>query len=116
MFVELFQKKISDWDIRDDAEIIPLGKNVWVPDFRLVHRPSGNVVLLDILGFWRRSSAERHLAMLAEHAGGTFIVAISEQLNVEEADLQALPDHVVRFRNMPLPDEVARLARRLIGV
>jgi predicted nuclease of restriction endonuclease-like RecB superfamily len=116
MFVELFRKKIADWEISDETEIIPLGKNIWVPDHRLVHRATGNVVLLDILGFWRRSSAERHLAMLREHAGAPFIVAISDQLNVEDADLEGLPDNVVRFRNMPLPEEVVKRAAKLIGV
>ncbi|MSQ95464.1 MAG: DUF790 family protein [Gemmataceae bacterium] len=115
MFVELFKKKIADWEISEETEIIPLGKNVWVPDYRLVHRASGNVVLLDILGFWRRSSAERHLAMLREHAGAPFILAISDQLNVEEGELEGLPDNVVRFRNMPLPEEVAKRAERLVG-
>ena len=116
MFVELFRKKITDWDISEETEIIPLGKSVWIPDYRLVHRATGQVVLLDILGFWRRSSAERHLAMLKEHAGGPFIVALSDQLNVEEAELAGLPDNVVRFRNMPLPDEVAKRAAMLLGV
>lgn len=114
MFVELFQKKIPDWEISAQAELIPLGNNVWVPDHRLVHRDTGNVVLLDILGFWRRSSAERHLTMLRQYAGAPFVVAISDQLNVDDADLESLPDHVVRFRNMPLPEEIVKRASRLI--
>jgi len=116
MFVELFRKKIADWDISDETEIIPLGKNVWVPDYRLVHRASGNIVLLDILGFWRRSSALRHFEMLKAHAGGPFIVALSDQLNVEERELEGLPDNVVRFRNMPLPEEVVKRANALLGI
>jgi predicted nuclease of restriction endonuclease-like RecB superfamily len=114
MFVDLFRKKIAGWELSEETEIIPLGKNVWIPDYRLVHRATGQVVLLDILGFWRRSSAERHLAMLKEHAGGPFIVALSDQLNVEEGELEGLPDNVVRFRNMPLPDEVVKRAERLL--
>lgn len=114
MFVDLFKKKIDAWELSEETEIIPLGKNVWIPDYRLIHRATGQVVLLDILGFWRRSSAERHLAMLKEHAGSPFIVALSNQLNVEEGELEGLPDNVVRFRNMPLPDEVAKLAERLL--
>jgi uncharacterized protein len=116
MFVDLFRKKITDWELSEETEIIPLGKNVWIPDYRLVHRATEQVVLLDILGFWRRSSAERHLAMLKEHAGGPFIVALSDQLNVEEGELEGLPDNVVRFRNMPLPDEVVKRAERLLEV
>jgi predicted nuclease of restriction endonuclease-like RecB superfamily len=115
MFVEAFRKKITDWEISDQTEIIPLGKNIWIPDHRLVHRATGNVVLLDILGFWRRSSAERHLAMLREHAGAPFLVALSDQLNVEEAELENLSSHVIRFRNMPLPDEIAKRATMLVS-
>jgi predicted nuclease of restriction endonuclease-like RecB superfamily len=114
MFVELFRKKIADWEISEATEILAAGKSFWVPDYRLVHRASGQCVMLDILGFWRRSSVDRHLRMLKEHAGCPFIVAVSDQLNVEEAELADLPDNVVRFRNMPLPEEIAKRAEKLI--
>jgi predicted nuclease of restriction endonuclease-like RecB superfamily len=114
MFVEMFQKKIADWEISEETEIIPLGKHFWVPDYRLVHRATGQTVLLDILGFWRRSSVERHLQLLREHADRPFLIALSDQLNVEEADLEGLPDNVVRFRNMPLAEEVAKRATMLL--
>jgi predicted nuclease of restriction endonuclease-like RecB superfamily len=115
MFVETFQKKVADWEISEETEIIALGKTFWVPDYRLVHRATGQVVLLDMLGFWRRSSVERHLQLLREHADRPFIVALSDQLNVEEEDLAGLPDNVVRFRNMPLAEEVAKRAMALLG-
>jgi predicted nuclease of restriction endonuclease-like RecB superfamily len=116
MFVEMFQKKIADWEISEEAEIIPLGKIFWVPDYRLVHRATRQCVMLDILGFWRRSSVERHLQLLREHADRPFIIALSDQLNVEEADLEGLPENVVRFRNMPLAEQVAKRAEKLIEV
>jgi uncharacterized protein len=116
MFVELFQKKIADWEISEETEIIPLGKSFWVPDYRLVHRATGQCVMLDILGFWRRSSVERHLALLREYADRPFIIALSDQLNVEEGDLEGLPDNVVCFRNMPLAEEVAKRAEKLLDV
>jgi uncharacterized protein len=115
MFVELFRKKIADWEISEETEIIAAGKSFWVPDYRLVHRETGQCVMLDILGFWRRSSVDRHLQMLREHAGCPFIVALSDQLNVEEAELRDLPDNVVRFRNMPLPEEIAKRAAGLLA-
>lgn len=114
MFIELFKKKIVDWEISEETEIVPLGKNVWVPDHRLVHRATGKVVLLDILGFWRRSSVERHLKLLQE-VDRPFIVALSDQLNVDEAELEGLPDNVVRFRNMPLPSDIVDRASKLIN-
>jgi predicted nuclease of restriction endonuclease-like RecB superfamily len=114
MFVEMFQKKIADWEISEETEIIPLGKSFWVPDYRLLHRATGLCVMLDILGFWRRSSVEKHLQLLRDHADRPFLVALSDQLNVEEGDLEGLPDNVVRFRNMPLAEEVAKRAAQLL--
>jgi predicted nuclease of restriction endonuclease-like RecB superfamily len=116
MFVEMFQKKIADWEISEETEILRLGKSFWVPDYRLVHRVTGKCVLLDILGFWRRSSVERHLQLLREYADRPFIVALSDQLNVEEGDLEGLPDNVVRFRNMPLAEEVAKRAAQFLDL
>jgi predicted nuclease of restriction endonuclease-like RecB superfamily len=115
MFVELFQKKITDWEIREEPEVLPLGDGFWVPDYRLVHRATGRSVLLEVLGFWRRASAERHLARLREHAREPFLLAVSDQLRVDDAELQGLPAGIHRFRQMPVPDEVARLAGELIG-
>src|SRR5581483_10189575 len=90
MFVELFRKKVQDWDIREETEVIPLGRQFWVPDFRLIHRASGLEVLLDVLGFWRRSGVERHLELLRTHADRPYLVALGDQLRVEEADLAEL--------------------------
>src|SRR5262249_22224129 len=114
MFVELFRKKVTDWEIAEHTAVLRLGEGFWVPDCRLTERATGQVVLLEILGFWRRSSVEQHLERLRSHASQPFLLAISEQLRVEEADLAGLPASVYRFRQMPVPDEVARLARDLL--
>jgi predicted nuclease of restriction endonuclease-like RecB superfamily len=115
MFVELFRKRIAHWELSEAAEVLPLGDSFWVPDFRLTHRASGEVVYLEVLGFWRRSSAEAHLARLRQHAETPFLLAVSEQLRIDEEELAELPAGVHRFRSMPLPDEVARLADELLG-
>jgi predicted nuclease of restriction endonuclease-like RecB superfamily len=115
MFTDLFRKRIKDWDIADETEVFPLGDGYWVPDFRLTHRPTGNSVLLEVLGFWRRSSAERHLERLRTYAPRPFLLAVSDQLHIEEAALEGLPAGIHRFRQMPLPDEVARLAEELLS-
>ncbi len=116
MFAELFRKRVTDWELAEEMEVFPLGSGFWVPDFRLVHRGSGRVVLLEVLGFWRRSSAEQHLARLREHIREPFLLAVSDQLHIDDADLDSLPAGIHRFRNMPLPDEIARLAREVLGM
>ncbi len=115
LFAELFRKRVADWELTEETEVFPLGSGFWVPDFRLVHRPSGRTVFLEVLGFWRRASAEQHLARLRQHAPEPFLLAVSDQLHIEDADLGDLPAGIHRFRNMPLPDEVARLARELLA-
>lgn len=114
MFADLFRKKIADWELVEEVGVYPLGTGAalgfWVPDFRLVHRASQRSILLEVLGFWRRSSAEKHLQRLREHATEPFLLAVSDQLRIDDEELQGLPAGIHRFRQMPLPEEVARLA------
>jgi predicted nuclease of restriction endonuclease-like RecB superfamily len=110
MFVELFRKKIDGWEISEETELVPLGNTLWAPDFRLSERFTGRIVYLDVLGFWRRSSVESHLRKLQAHAKVPFVLAISEQMRVDESELEGLPAEIYRFRQMPLPEEIARLA------
>jgi predicted nuclease of restriction endonuclease-like RecB superfamily len=114
MFVELFRKKVTAWNISEMTDLLPLGETFWAPDYRLVHQASGRVVYLDVLGFWRRSSAAKHLERLRRQAAPPFVLAVSEQLKVEESELEGLPAGVHRFRQMPLPDEVVRLAEEAL--
>src|SRR5262249_31143295 len=103
MFAELFRKKITDWEITEETDLLPLGDHFWVPDYRLVHRPTGCSVYLEVLGFWRRASAERHLERLRQHRREPFLLAVSDQLRIDDAGLEGLPAGIHRFRQMPLP-------------
>jgi predicted nuclease of restriction endonuclease-like RecB superfamily len=116
MFVESFRKRIADWELHEETEVYPLGSGFWVPDFRLVHKPTGKSVLLEVLGFWRKSSAEKHLQHLRRYATEPFLLAVSDQLHIEESGLDELPAGIHRFRHMPLADEVAKLASAAVGV
>jgi predicted nuclease of restriction endonuclease-like RecB superfamily len=116
MFVELFRKKGGDWDISEETELLPLGNSFWAPDFKLIHVPSGRVVYLDVLGFWRRSHAEKHLERLRAHARVPFVLAVSQQLHIDDDELEGLPVAIHRFRQMPLPDEIRRLADEAIAL
>ncbi len=114
MFVELFRKRISDWELQEETEVYPLAGGYWVPDYRLVHRSTGESVFLEVMGYWRRSSAEQHLARLREQIRRPFILAVSDRLHIGEAALEGLPAGIHRFREMPLPEEVVRLATALL--
>jgi predicted nuclease of restriction endonuclease-like RecB superfamily len=115
MFVELFKKRVEEWEVVVETALLPLGPGFWVPDFRLVRKADGKVVYMEVLGFWRRSSVEKHLQRLRQHAKHRFLLAVSDQLKVDDAELASLPAEVYRFRQMPLPDEVAKLAELVAG-
>jgi predicted nuclease of restriction endonuclease-like RecB superfamily len=116
MFVELFRKRQPDWEIIEETDLLPLGDSFWAPDFRLRHRATMKMVHLEVLGFWRRSSAEKHLERLRRYVKEPFLLAVSDSLKIDEADLEGLPASIVRFRQMPLADEVARLASELLSL
>ena len=115
MFVELFRKRNPDWTIEEETEVMPLGNGIWVPDFRLRYNLTGQTIYLEVLGYWRRSSAEKHLANLRKHAKVPFILAVSEQLKIDEEELEGLPATIHHFRQMPLPDEIARIAADIVA-
>jgi predicted nuclease of restriction endonuclease-like RecB superfamily len=115
MFVELFRKKITGWEIQEEAELVPLGDGYWAPDFCLVHSASGQRLYLEVLGFWRRSSLDKHLERLRAQVKTPFLLAVSDQLHVEEEELEGLPAGVIRFRQMPLPEEVIARAEEMLS-
>jgi uncharacterized protein len=115
MFAEQFRKKATGWRLHDESAVLPLGRGFWVPDFRLEHVATGRSIYLEVLGFWRKSSAELHIKRLREHANAAFLLAVSDQLRIDDSELADLPAEVIRFRQMPLPDEVMKRAATALG-
>jgi predicted nuclease of restriction endonuclease-like RecB superfamily len=115
MFADLFRKKAADWRLEEMTEVVPLPGRPWIPDFKLVHQPSGAVVYLEVLGYWRRASVEKHLAHLREHLKGErALLAISQQLHIGEETLTDVPAGVLSFCQMPLPEDIVAAAERLL--
>ncbi|VTS06970.1 DUF790 family protein [Tuwongella immobilis] len=115
LFAEQFQKSKSDWELRAETAVLPLDRSFWVPDFRLVHRPSGRSILLEILGFWRRVDAEKHYRKLKAAAPEPFLLAVGEQQRMDETDTAELPAEIYRFKRTPLVDEIAKRATQILS-
>lgn len=114
MFVNLFREQIDDWDLVEQPELIPLADSYWIPDFQLVHKESGQVVMLEIFGFWRKQNITDHLERLRSNVTTPFLVAIGKELRVEEETAEEFPANVIRFRSMPLPKQIAKAANSLL--
>jgi predicted nuclease of restriction endonuclease-like RecB superfamily len=103
------------WDVSESSEVVELGREgVWVPDYTFVHRPSGTDVLVEVLGFWKRSSLERLLKLLPRHGPARYVLAISERLKVDEDALGELSGPVLRFKEIPNAPELAALLERFL--
>ncbi len=103
-FEERFLALDSGWTL--DREVHPLdqgGEGVVVPDFRF--RKGNKVAWLEILGFWRKGSIARRLALLKRHGPPNLVVAVSKKLAGEAAEL---PDTVVPFAEVIPAKEVLR--------
>jgi len=110
LFAESFQKSATGWELLADAEVVTLPSGHWTPDYQLVHAATGRVVRLEVLGFWRRTDAEKLYHRLAAELDGPFILAVSEQFNIDEAAADEWGGHIYRFKRTPLPAEIVRLA------
>jgi uncharacterized protein len=110
MFAESFRKSVSGWELSAEADVVSLPSGYWTPDYQLVHTATGAVVRLEILGFWRRTDAEKLFRRLAAELKSPFVLAVSEQFNIDEALADDWGGHIYRFKRTPLPAEVVKLA------
>jgi predicted nuclease of restriction endonuclease-like RecB superfamily len=115
-FLERFRQVAPEWEVTESTEFIELGREgMWVPDYRFVHRATGIDVLVEILGFWKRSSLERLLRLLPTHGPKRFVLAISDRLKVDEGALGELPGPVLRFKEIPSAPELAALLEGFVS-
>jgi uncharacterized protein len=110
MFADSFRKSVAGWELVTAADVVSLPSGFWAPDYQLVHTESGRVVRLEILGFWRRTDAEKLYRRLVKEHPEPFILAVSEQFNIDEALADDWSTNIYRFKRTPIPGEIVKLA------
>ncbi len=109
-FVDRFRQVAPSWEVTEATEVVELGREgAWVPDYRFVHRATGLDVLVEVLGFWKRSSLDRLLKLLPAHGPPRYLLAISDRLKVDEGTLESLIGPVLRFKEIPNANDLAAL-------
>lgn len=110
-FAERFQTLESPWEIATATDLIDLNGTLAIPDFCFRNRDTGQVIYLELFGFWRRHGIEQRLAQLAAAGRKDYLVAIGHRGQVSEEDLAETEGQpVYRFRGVMIPREVvARL-------
>jgi uncharacterized protein len=114
LFAESFRRSVSDWELSTEPDVVSLPSGHWTPDFQLVHKTTGKVVRLEVLGFWRRTDADKLYRRLSRELDSPFILAVSEQFNLDEAEDENWGQHIYRFKRTPLPAEIVKLAKSQI--
>lgn len=115
VFIDRFRQNTPDWEVNEATEIVPLGREaVWVPDYRFIHKGSGTDVLVEVLGFWKRSSLDRLLRLLPQHGPPRYVLAISDRMQVDEESLDDLKGPILRFKEIPSASEMSNLLGRFL--
>ncbi|RUL87689.1 DUF790 family protein [Tautonia sociabilis] len=111
-FLDRFRQVAPDWEVLESSELVDLGRDgVWVPDYTFVHTPTGTDVLVEILGFWKRSALERLLRVLPTHGPSRYLLAISDSMKVDEGAATNLSGPILRFKEIPNAREMLALLR-----
>jgi uncharacterized protein len=110
-------KDTGDWKLEPGGDVLafPEKKAALVPDFTLRHAGTGEVVHLEILGFWSERNLVERVALLREagERGHRVLVAASERLGASQEALSGAVDGgVVPFKDrLAAKTVLAALAR-----
>ncbi len=97
-------KDTGGWELESGGDVLPFPerKAALVPDFTLRHTNTGEVVQLEILGFWSERNLVERVALLREAGkqGHRVLVAASERLGASQDALSgAVEGGVVPFKD-----------------
>ncbi|MBI4584828.1 MAG: DUF790 family protein [Planctomycetes bacterium] len=85
-FFEDFLRLGSPWSILREADLLPAGRTVFIPDFTLRHRERPDrPVHLEIIGFWTRDYLARKRQLLRQLPPVPLILCIDRSLRLDEA-------------------------------
>ena len=103
------------WELEPGGGVLsfPERKAALVPDFTLRHAETGEIVHLEILGFWSERNLVERVSLLREAAGRghRVLVAASERLGASQETLaEAVEGGVIPFKNrLPVKAVLAAL-------
>lgn len=115
-FVQTFRSRIHEWSLQCEPAPQIVGDTVWVPDYRLIHQPTGREVYLEFFGFWRKADLHRHYTRLHQALPGRFLLCVGDGLQVDEETQELGGAAVYRYKRVPLVEEVAERAAQVAGL
>jgi predicted nuclease of restriction endonuclease-like RecB superfamily len=105
-------KTDNNWFLKENREIVNLGRTAFIPDF-VLQNIDGNKIFLEILGFWTPESLRNRLAQFAAAKFENFIIAAWEELRGSRSIPPRVPDNVILFKSKLDPRVLAQTAEKL---
>ncbi len=111
--LERFGAIESDWDVAPSSDILEVrGEGLCVPDLRFVHRGTGEVAYLEVMGYWSRDAVWKRVELSQKGLASRVIFAVSSRLRVSEAVLgEEVPSELYVYKGALKAQEIlARLS------
>ena len=109
-----WEKSATEWKLKENKEVIDLGKTAFIPDFVLIS-PEDEKIYLDVLGFWTPKSLQKRLAEFASANYENFIIAAWQELRGSREEATFSSENVVFFKSKLEPLLLTDAAEKLLS-
>jgi predicted nuclease of restriction endonuclease-like RecB superfamily len=110
-----WEKAATDWVLKENRQVIDLGKTAFVPDLVLISPDDKEKVYLDVLGFWTPKSLQKRLEEFAAANFTKFILAASQELRGSREEPLWTSENVVFYKTKIEPIIIMEMAQNLIN-
>lgn len=100
------------WQLRENREVIDLGKTAFIPDFVLVS-PDEDKIYLDVLGFWTPKSLKKRLEEFQAANFRKFIFAAGQELRGSREEPLWESENVIFYKTKIAPRSLEETAKKL---
>ena len=109
-----WEKSAANWDLRENREVVDLGRTAFIPDFVLVAE-NAQKIYLDVLGFWTPKSLKKRLEEFQAANFQKFIFAASSELRGSHEEPLWTSENVVFYKTKIEPNSLIETAENLIA-
>jgi predicted nuclease of restriction endonuclease-like RecB superfamily len=108
-----WEKSSTEWTLKENREVLDLGKTAFVPDFVLIS-PDKEKVFLDVMGFWTPKSLKKRLEEFEKTNFTKYIIAVSQELRGTREEMIFKSDNVIFFKSVIRPLLLEETAEKLL--
>lgn len=107
-----WEKVSNGWQLKENREVIDLGKTAFVPDFVLIS-PAKKKIYLDVLGFWTPKTLQKRLEEFASARFQKFIICASNELRGSREEFLTESPNVILYKTRIEPLLLIQTAEKL---